>query len=63
MQIELNALDKSATRDEECGIWESDTRIPMVKLKIPGKAFLKSESRISKILFSKFLIPPSGLAQ
>ena len=47
MQIELNALDKSATRDEECGIWESDTRIPMVKLKITGKAFLKSESRTS----------------
>ena len=29
------------------GSWQSSDRIPTVKLKIPGKAFLKSESRTS----------------
>ena len=35
----LNALDANGIHDQD--------RIPTVKLKTPGKAFLKSESRIS----------------
>ena len=39
--------DRFALRLSDWGVPSGDSRIPTVKLKIPGKAFLKSESRTS----------------